>query len=590
MHLKLSAICSIIFLLIFFLIPKNTYAFSGSGTGTSGDPYEISTCLQLQEIQNDLGAYYDIHNNINCTGVTFTPIGVFTGTLNGYNYEISNISITATGSNVGFFGQTNGATISNLRLISGTVVSAQAVSYMGSIVGSASNTTISHSSSSLTLSPNGTSYTGGIVSNTSGGLTIEKSYFDGTINNNNGAASTGGIVGSVSGSSNTVSNSYSAGTIHAGASGYGGALVGIVYSNITVTNSYTGGTFTHSSSSYVSGFIAGFFAGSVTNSFAGVDYNGGGSFYRAMYGVGNGTSTGNYYDTFLAGISTCSYSGSANCTAVNSGNSTPNYFKNNTTNAPLTNWDFVAIWQTGSSSYPTLQGFSAPAASPTQTPTPTPTGSPTPTVFITQSESAPQVSSTSLKGCSDSQPIHAPDLFQINTTSTTASLYFTSVSQQVSDYVIAFGYSSGDQRFGGAIGNNVREGVILYSVQSLSPNTTYYLKVRAQNGCMPGEWSNEMSFTTSRLQGGEQVFYKNFTSQVLSVFKKNTTDAGGTKVLGKNTKSKQCVYTVKSGDSLWDIASDNLGSGTKYNEIMEDNNLSSTFLRIGQEIFIQCKQ
>src|SRR5258708_21832886 len=36
-----------------------------------------------------------------------------------------------------------------------------------------------------------------------------------------------------------------------------------------------------------------------------------------------------------------------------------------------------------------------------------------------------------------------------------------------------------------------------FSVNSLSPNTTYYFKVRGGNGCATGAWSNEISATTN---------------------------------------------------------------------------------------------
>lgn len=45
-------------------------------------------------------------------------------------------------------------------------------------------------------------------------------------------------------------------------------------------------------------------------------------------------------------------------------------------------------------------------------------------------------------------------------------------------------------------------------------------------------------------------------------------------------------YVVKSGDTLWKIAAEKLGSGIKYKEIMEFNKLSSSTLSIGQVIYI----
>ena len=45
-------------------------------------------------------------------------------------------------------------------------------------------------------------------------------------------------------------------------------------------------------------------------------------------------------------------------------------------------------------------------------------------------------------------------------------------------------------------------------------------------------------------------------------------------------------YTVQSGDTLWGIAVKETGSGTKYKEIMEFNELTSTVLHVGQVLKI----
>lgn len=46
------------------------------------------------------------------------------------------------------------------------------------------------------------------------------------------------------------------------------------------------------------------------------------------------------------------------------------------------------------------------------------------------------------------------------------------------------------------------------------------------------------------------------------------------------------TYTVKPGDSLWGIAKDKLGSGGRWNEIKELNNLSNNVIRPGQVLRI----
>ncbi|MDL2124702.1 MAG: peptidase A26, partial [Deltaproteobacteria bacterium] len=82
-----------IFLML--LLDGAAYGFSGSGSGTANDPFIITTCIQLQEMKNDLSAYYVIANDIDCSGTSnwndgagFEPIGKifpfnFTGIFDG---------------------------------------------------------------------------------------------------------------------------------------------------------------------------------------------------------------------------------------------------------------------------------------------------------------------------------------------------------------------------------------------------------------------------------------------------------------------------------------------------------------------------
>lgn len=105
---------------------------SAAGTGTSNDPYIITNQSELQSISNDLSAYYVLGNDIDLSGVTWTPIGSssnpvvtgFHGNLDGYNHTISNLYLNGTGTDyIGLFSViTAGAQIKNIMFTDCTVL------------------------------------------------------------------------------------------------------------------------------------------------------------------------------------------------------------------------------------------------------------------------------------------------------------------------------------------------------------------------------------------------------------------------------------------------------------------------------------
>ena len=54
-----------------------------------------------------------------------------------------------------------------------------------------------------------------------------------------------------------------------------------------------------------------------------------------------------------------------------------------------------------------------------------------------------------------------------------------------------------------------------------------------------------------------------------------------------NNDTEYIEYTVKKGDSLWYIAERFYGRGDKYNIIVNDNNLISTIIRVGDKLKIR---
>ncbi|MBP5466931.1 MAG: Ig-like domain-containing protein, partial [Clostridia bacterium] len=88
----------------------------------------ITTPYDFMNIANHMDGYYELNNDINFDGITFTPIGLigsdptqatpFTGTLNGNGYSVKNITHTISGGNTdvkfifGYLGQ--GGVIENI--------------------------------------------------------------------------------------------------------------------------------------------------------------------------------------------------------------------------------------------------------------------------------------------------------------------------------------------------------------------------------------------------------------------------------------------------------------------------------------------
>ena len=199
-------------------------AFAG-GTGTSGDPYQISTAEQLAFLAslanatpqttnaNTAGKYYILTSDIDLNGPTksWTPIGsaaatAFAGGFDGNNHVISNIYYLGTGATYlykGLFGYIAGtasvyAVIKNVTLGSGSI---EGGCLIGGFAGRADYTTFSNCKNAASVKANTVSGTdgttvGGIVGRLGSGSTISNCSNSGTITGSNDYA--GGITGRAS--------------------------------------------------------------------------------------------------------------------------------------------------------------------------------------------------------------------------------------------------------------------------------------------------------------------------------------------------------------------------------------------------------
>jgi LysM repeat protein len=161
-------------------------------------------------------------------------------------------------------------------------------------------------------------------------------------------------------------------------------------------------------------------------------------------------------------------------------------------------------------------------------------------------------------------------------------LYFTQADNPVNKYVLEYGTKSDDYPYGVQDMGVNSGGQMTFLVKSLSPNTTYYFRVRGGNGCAAGSWSNEISAKTKGLVSFNQL---DITQSEL--------ESKPVEETPPTTASCQ-TYTVKSGDSLWSIAENSLGDGNRYKEIIEQNKdkypslETSNNLEAGWELKVNC--
>jgi len=345
-----------------------------TGNGTSGDPYVISSCGDLEGvIGGNSDVHYELGQDIDCTGVNggngFTPIGTvglsngFRGVFDGRNYTISGVAINAAQQDgIGLFAGTEGATIKNLKLDGVTITDAGYDT--GTLVGMAYNTNISHVSST------NLSITEGIPGWNVGGLTgqfdsgdlgttistLDSAAASGTITSSQiGGMAYGGLVGELN--YNIITNSYANVSINVLHAERVGGLVG--YSaQAKVKNSYALGDMV---ADLAAGGLAGLDGGNSKfyNDFAlgrpGSTRGDWGGLVAELGGSPQATFINSYFDKTSTGANDCTWSGPvAGCTGINADGTDGNYFKNTTTVAPLTSWDFQSAWQS-TADYPVLR-------------------------------------------------------------------------------------------------------------------------------------------------------------------------------------------------------------------------------------------
>lgn len=227
--------------------------------------YNIATAQDLLNIKNNTEGDYKLTADIDMSGVSFTPLPDFTGSLDGQGHVIRNLTFNnANQDQAALFSTTHGATIKNLgienanivgnanaaaivgRACGGTIYSCYVANsyiegrdHVGSITGDMNvndnvGVTISDCLSDARLKTR--SYqVGGLVGVTNGG-TIQNCYFSGTIDGNESCSA--GIISLLDSDDHptTVQNNLSAAShIYKGSQD---RIIGTAGRNVTLTNNY----------------------------------------------------------------------------------------------------------------------------------------------------------------------------------------------------------------------------------------------------------------------------------------------------------------------------------------------------------------
>ncbi|OJV35974.1 MAG: hypothetical protein BGO29_00210 [Bacteroidales bacterium 36-12] len=196
--------------------------FSGLGSGTLGEPYQIANQLQLNQVRNYPTAYYVLTNDIALTlsGQGWEPIANFEGEFDGNGKAITGLMINRpNATNVGIFAnvKTNGV-VKNLAVNASTITSKEIT---GGIVGILSdNAKIQECFFSGTISCTGEDV-GGIVGWVEGSALVENCYSSADVTAKDRA---GGVVGRLKDDNAEVLYSYSTGVITATQYSAGGVV------------------------------------------------------------------------------------------------------------------------------------------------------------------------------------------------------------------------------------------------------------------------------------------------------------------------------------------------------------------------------
>lgn len=235
---------------------SNVIQSSSLTLNVDANAYQITTCTELEGL-NDYSGDYELMNDINCGSISnFSPIAgavtcswgscqpvnLFSGTFDGKNYSINNLTINSSSPFSGLFGAVYLGNIKNLSIsgisltCSGSIGNNGCGAVAGEFSGIANQLAVTG-----TITASG-AWTGGIIgSNTYdaafGRNKLLNSSFNGSIysNGESDVAITGGLVGLST--ALDINNSTSAGVIYNLSGGPADQYAVDMYTDLTVSNS-----------------------------------------------------------------------------------------------------------------------------------------------------------------------------------------------------------------------------------------------------------------------------------------------------------------------------------------------------------------
>ena len=335
---------------------KASSYFDG-GDGSVKNPYQVSTCTELQDIGLFLSSNFKIMENIDCSdsinwnsGQGFTPIGAtadFTGNIEGNGYFVFNLYISDnTDTNVGLIGNLSGS-VRDFFISESNILSNLPANNLGAMVGYA------HGGASLSQvgvvfsTVGAANNIGGVVGATNGasisGITTLEEM------TNDGGTSLGGVVGLVQGE--TTIQDFSIGALQGINSQYGGGVVGESDGGLYIQRGYVyGGTSIGGDNTSVGG-ILGYANSENINIYSVMVFNGLNTVYNSS-GIALGSSAGVYpinvsevyFDPTSTQIMNCSNDTTLDNSICNPINISDYASPAAISVAPFNEWDFNTEW------------------------------------------------------------------------------------------------------------------------------------------------------------------------------------------------------------------------------------------------------